>query len=163
MKITTKGRYAVTAMLDLAMYKGKGPVNLQEISSRQCISLSYLEQLFSNLRKQGLIESTRGPGGGYKIGRAVEDISVAEVIRSVDATVDATRCGGSRDCRVEGGCLSHDLWVKLSIQIDDYLSTISLAELLEDRKARQALQQEQKEQVEQPIIPMREFPRGEIN
>lgn len=137
MKLTTKGRYAVTAMLDLAMHYGEGPINLAEISSRQCISLSYLEQLFSRLRKRGLVDSARGPGGGYLLGRVADEISVSDVIRAVDETVDATRCGGSRDCQGKRGCLTHDLWEGLSTQIDDFLSAISLGDLVEQKRAKQ--------------------------
>jgi len=147
MKLTTKGRYAVTAMLDLALHYGQGPINLAEISSRQCISLSYLEQLFSRLRKKGLVASARGPGGGYLLGHASEDISVSDVIHAVDESVDATRCGGSRDCQGEGGCLTHDLWFELSQQINDFLCGITLADLVEQRNARHANQQQV-----QPII-----------
>ena len=131
MKLTTKGRYAVTAMLDLALHKGQGLVNLSEISSRQAISLSYLEQLFSRLRKQGLVSSSRGPGGGYSLGHDAAQISVADVIRAVDETVDATRCHGKKNCHGEDRCLTHDLWEELSQQITDFLSDISLASLVE--------------------------------
>lgn len=146
MKLTTKGRYAVTAMLDLAMHYGEGPINLAEISSRQCISLSYLEQLFSRLRKQGLVDSARGPGGGYLLGRVADEISVSDVIRAVDESVDATRCGGSRDCQGKGGCLTHDLWEGLSNQIDEFLSGISLRDLVEQKLAKQTMQQQDQEQ-----------------
>ena len=130
MRLTTKGRYAVTAMLDLALHHGQGPINLAEISSRQGISLSYLEQLFSKLRKQGLVDSARGPGGGYLLGRPADDISIAEVIRAVDETVDATRCGGSKNCHGEERCLTHDLWEELSKQIEEFLRGISLDNLV---------------------------------
>jgi Rrf2 family transcriptional regulator, iron-sulfur cluster assembly transcription factor len=131
MKLTTKGRYAVTAMLDLALHHGQGPINLADISSRQGISLSYLEQLFSRLRKQGLVSSSRGPGGGYSLGRPAEEISVSDVIRAVDEPVDATRCHGKKNCHGEDRCLTHDLWEELSQQITDFLSNISLASLVE--------------------------------
>jgi Rrf2 family iron-sulfur cluster assembly transcriptional regulator len=131
MKLTTKGRYAVTAMLDLALHQGQGPINLSEISSRQGISLSYLEQLFSRLRKQGLVSSSRGPGGGYSLGRLAAEISVSDVIRAVDETVDATRCHGQKNCHGEDRCLTHDLWEELSAQITGFLSNISLASLVE--------------------------------
>ena len=133
MKLTTKGRYAVTAMLDLALNQGKGPINLAEISSRQGISLSYLEQLFSRLRKQGLVDSARGPGGGYLLGKPARDISVVDVIRAVDETVDATRCGGARNCHGDERCITHDLWEELSNQIADFLAGISLHDLVERR------------------------------
>ncbi|NKB35912.1 MAG: Fe-S cluster assembly transcriptional regulator IscR [Gammaproteobacteria bacterium] len=131
MKLTTKGRYAVTAMLDLGLHQGQGPINLSDISSRQGISLSYLEQLFSRMRKQGLVSSSRGPGGGYTLGRGAEEISVADVIRAVDETVDATRCHGKKNCHGEDRCLTHDLWEELSGQITEFLSSISLASLVE--------------------------------
>jgi Rrf2 family transcriptional regulator, iron-sulfur cluster assembly transcription factor len=130
MKLTTKGRYAVTAMLDLALHQGQGPINLSDISSRQGISLSYLEQLFSRLRKQGLVSSSRGPGGGYALGREAAEISVSDVIRAVDETVDATRCHGQKNCHGEDRCLTHDLWEELSQQITGFLSGISLASLV---------------------------------
>ena len=133
MKLTTKGRYAVTAMLDLALSQGKGPINLAEISSRQGISLSYLEQLFSRLRKQGLVGSARGPGGGYLLGKPAQDISIVDVIRAVDESVDATRCGGSKDCHGEQRCITHDLWEQLSNQIANFLAGISLHDLVEQR------------------------------
>ena len=137
MKLTTKGRYAVTAMLDLALHQGQGPINLSDISSRQDISLSYLEQLFSRLRKQGLVSSSRGPGGGYSLGRDAAAISVADVISAVDETVDATRCHGKKNCHGEERCLTHELWEELSDQITSFLSDISLESLVERRSIRQ--------------------------
>lgn len=137
MKLTTKGRYAVTAMLDLALSQGLGPINLAEISSRQGISLSYLEQLFSRLRKQGLVDSARGPGGGYLLGKPAADISVVDVIRAVDESFDATRCGGSKNCRGEERCITHDLWEGLSKQIADFLAGISLHDLVQQRNIDQ--------------------------
>jgi len=131
MRLTTKGRYAVTAMLDLALHAGEGPITLSDISHRQGISLSYLEQLFSRLRKQGLVESTRGPGGGYRLGRPAQEIAVANVITAVDESVDATRCGGLENCQGEQRCLTHELWCELSQQIYDFLSNINLAQLVE--------------------------------
>ena len=137
MRLTTKGRYAVTAMLDLALHDSKAPINLADISSRQGISLSYLEQLFSRLRKQGLVSSARGPGGGYRLGRTSSQISVADVISAVDETVDATRCGGSRNCHGEERCLTHDLWEELSDQISDFLDSISLHDLVQRKSVIQ--------------------------
>ena len=136
MKLTTKGRYAVTAMLDLALHKEQGPVNLADISSRQGISLSYLEQLFSRLRKQGLVVSSRGPGGGYLLGKPVQDISVSDVICAVDENVDATRCAGKQNCQGEDRCLTHDLWQELSEQITNFLGGISLADLIQRRTVK---------------------------
>jgi Rrf2 family iron-sulfur cluster assembly transcriptional regulator len=133
MRLTTRGRYAVTAMLDLALHYQSGPVSLAEIAERQGISQSYLEQLFSRLRKRGLVDGTRGPGGGYRLVKSSELISVADVIDAVDETVDATRCGGQRNCQGEQRCLTHDLWAGLSTQIRDFLSNISLNELVGQR------------------------------
>jgi Rrf2 family iron-sulfur cluster assembly transcriptional regulator len=130
MRLTTKGRYAVTAMLDLAIHNDHGPISLADISGRQAISLSYLEQLFSRLRKQGLVVSTRGPGGGYSLSRPADEIVVADVITAVDETVDTTRCGGAADCQNHQQCLTHDLWSDLSNQIRSFLSGISLGELM---------------------------------
>lgn len=131
MKLTTKGRYAVTAMLDLAMHNGGQPVSLAEISERQDISLSYLEQLFSKLRRAGLVVSMRGPGGGYQLNGEPADIVVADIITAVDESVDATRCGGMADCQDNKRCLTHDLWADLSNQIRTFLSDITLADMTE--------------------------------
>jgi len=136
MKLTTKGRYAVTAMLDLALHYDQDPINLADISARQGISLSYLEQLFSRLRKQGLVESARGPGGGYMLARQAGHISISDVIRAVDETVDATRCGGQKNCQDDGRCLTHDLWEELSNQITGFLTNITLADLVNRRAVR---------------------------
>ena len=133
MRLTTKGRYAVTAMLDLAMHHGNGPTALADIARRQGISLSYLEQLFARLRRQGLVSSVRGPGGGYNLAREGGDIHIAEVIAAVDENLDTTRCGGAGNCHNDGPCLTHDLWQDLSDRIYDYLSHVSLQELV-DRK-----------------------------
>jgi Rrf2 family iron-sulfur cluster assembly transcriptional regulator len=126
MRLTTKGRYAVTAMVDLALNGERGRVSLAEIAERHGISQSYLEQLFAALRRQGLVDGTRGPGGGYQLGRPRSEISVADVIDAVDESVDATRCGGRRNCRGDQGCLTHDLWEELSRQIRQYLSSVTL-------------------------------------
>jgi len=133
MRLTTKGRYAVTAMLDLALNQGKGPTALADIAQRQGISLSYLEQLFAKLRRRDLVTSVRGPGGGYNLGRAAGDIRVAEVIAAVDETVDTTRCGGAGDCLDGRPCLTHELWRDLSDRIQDYLQGITLQQLVERR------------------------------
>lgn len=137
MKLTTKGRYAVTAMLDLALHDGEGPVALSDIATRQGISLSYLEQLFARLRKRGLVKSVRGPGGGYRLARESCDIAVSDVIWAVDEMVDATRCGGRENCQREERCLTHDLWEDLSRQIRDFLNGIDLAQLVERRRVRE--------------------------
>lgn len=130
MKLTTKGRYAVTAMLDLAFHGKEGPVSLADIARRQGISLSYLEQLFTRLRKEGLVTSTRGPGGGYSMSRPADRIAVAQVISAVDENVDATRCGGLSNCQNEQQCLTHDLWTDLSRQIFNFLNEITLGQLM---------------------------------
>jgi len=137
MKLTSKGRYAVTAMLDLALHADKGPVTLAGISERQGISLSYLEQLFTRLRKQGLVCSTRGPGGGYSLSRSAHEIPVADVVTAVDESVDATRCGGRGNCQEGKRCLTHDLWTELSEQIFSFLSDITLGQLVDQGIAKQ--------------------------
>ena len=134
MKLTTKGRYAVTAMLDLALHYGEGPITLTDIAQRQGISLSYLEQLFSRLRKRSLVSSVRGPGGGYSLGKEAREIFVGEVISAVDENMDTTRCHGAHNCQNNERCLTHDLWSDLSSQIYTYLNNISLQDLM-DRKA----------------------------
>lgn len=130
MRLTTKGRFAVTAMLDLALRGGKNPVTLAGISERQDISLSYLEQLFSRLRRHALVESVRGPGGGYYLAKPLADVSVADIIRAVDEPIDATQCGGKENCHEEHRCLTHDLWVGLNSHIYDYLDNVTLASLV---------------------------------
>ena len=142
MRLTTKGRYAVTAMLDLAIHRGSGPIALADIAQRQGISLSYLEQLFSRLRKRSLVSSVRGPGGGYNLARSASKIHIAEVISAVDENVDATRCGGAHNCQNEGPCLTHDLWQDLSRRISEYLDRISLQDLM-DRKGVQEVARQQ--------------------
>ena len=130
MKLTTKGRYAVTAVLDLAFHEGNGPVSLAEISERQGISLSYLEQLFSRLRRNDVVASTRGPGGGYSLARPENEISMAEIIRAVDESYDARSCGGEGTCSGdEYQCLTHDLWQELSEEIHGFLNGIMLSEM----------------------------------
>jgi Rrf2 family iron-sulfur cluster assembly transcriptional regulator len=133
MRLTTKGRYAVTAMLDLAIHHDHGPITLADISQRQGISLSYLEQLFSKLRKNGLVDSARGPGGGYRLSRGSDLITVAEVIMAVDENVDATRCKGMKNCQDDHACLTHELWTDLSHEIRNFLSSITLAQVVEKR------------------------------
>lgn len=136
MRLTTKGRYAVTAMLDLALHSTEGPVSLADISSRQEISLSYLEQLFSKLRQNGLVCSVRGPGGGYRLKHPLDEVFVAQIVDAVNESVDATNCGGKGNCQQGEVCLTHYLWSDLSQQIHDFLSGISLASLV----ARQDVQ-----------------------
>ncbi|GAA0220276.1 MULTISPECIES: Rrf2 family transcriptional regulator [Methylophaga] len=130
MRLTTKGRYAVTAMLDLSLNYGVGAITLADISERQGISLSYLEQLFARLRKQGLVSSSRGPGGGYRLSRAADTITVLDVISAVDEKVDSTQCEGRQNCHGHEQCLSHELWQSLSDQIRVYLDGITLAQVV---------------------------------
>lgn len=137
MRLTTKGRYAVTAVLDLAINEGQGPIALADIAERQGISLSYLEQLFAKLRKCGVVSSVRGPGGGYHLARAAGTIHVAEVITAVDEHLDTTRCAGAGDCKDGGPCLTHNLWMDLSERIHGYLTNISLQDLVERRPQRE--------------------------
>ena len=133
MRLTTRGRYAVTAMLDLALHSQSRPVSLAEISERQTISLSYLEQLFSRLRKAGLVDSVRGPGGGYLLVGQADLVCVADIIKAVNESIDSTNCGGKGDCQGGSICLTHNLWNDLSRQINDFLSGISLADLVAKR------------------------------
>ena len=136
MRLTTKGRYAVTAMLDLAINFDKGSITLSDISKRQGISLSYLEQLFSKLRRNGLVDSARGPGGGYRLSRVAKEICVADVITAVDEKVDARKCEGKGDCNGDSPCLTHDLWCDLSDQIYDFLQSIDLDQLVKQENAK---------------------------
>ena len=135
MRLTTKGRYAVTAMLDLSLHGNTGPISLADISKRQEISLSYLEQLFSKLRQHQLVSSVRGPGGGYRLSRDSADIYVAQIIDAVNESIDATSCKGAGNCKNGKVCLTHNLWADLSEQIHHFLSGISLASLVERREA----------------------------
>jgi len=134
--LTTKGRYAVTAMLDLASHAGVKPTTLADIARRQGISLSYLEQLFAPLRRQSLVVSVRGPGGGYRLARDPDRIFIGEVIVAVDEQLDATRCGGERDCQARGACLTHQLWEDLSDHIRGYLHGISLKDLVDHKQVK---------------------------
>ena len=144
MKLTSKGRYAVTAMLDVALHSTKGPVPLADISERQEISLSYLEQLFSRLRKEKLVKSVRGPGGGYLLGRSALSIAVGDVIRAVDESVDATRCQGQADCQGGEKCLTHNLWQDLSDRISVFLDSITLGELMSKRDVKDVAKRQDK-------------------
>ncbi|WP_141440005.1 Fe-S cluster assembly transcriptional regulator IscR [Vreelandella titanicae] len=130
MRLTTKGRYAVTAMLDLALHAHNGPTSLSDISQRQELSLSYLEQLFARLRRAGLVNSVRGPGGGYLLSQPADAISVSKVIDAVNESVDATRCQGLSDCQQGDTCLTHHLWCELSVQIRHFLDDMTLAQLM---------------------------------
>jgi Rrf2 family iron-sulfur cluster assembly transcriptional regulator len=145
MRLTTKGRFAVTAMIDLALRQDKGPVTLAGISERQEISLSYLEQLFGKLRRHEIVESVRGPGGGYNLARRAEDVTVADIIIAVDEPLDATQCGGKENChsgKQEHGarCMTHDLWATLNAKMVDYLDSVSLKDLVDQQRQKSAEQ-----------------------
>jgi Rrf2 family iron-sulfur cluster assembly transcriptional regulator len=144
MRLTTKGRYAVTAMLDLAYHSHKKPVTLTDIASRQTISLSYLEQLFARLRFSGLVVGVRGPGGGYKLSKEAVEINIADIICAVDEPIDSTNCAGKGDCQDGLPCLTHELWLGLSDQIRNYLEGISLGELLERESVNKVAKRQDK-------------------
>ncbi|HWW08541.1 Fe-S cluster assembly transcriptional regulator IscR [Collimonas sp.] len=157
MRLTTKGRFAVTAMIDLALRQGNGPVTLSAISERQEISLSYLEQLFGKLRRHQIVESVRGPGGGYNLARKAEDVTVADIIIAVDEPLDATQCGGKENCHSPdhaGGsrCMTHDLWSTLNAKMVEYLDSVSLKDLVDQQHAQQ--QAQQKKTLEQNVVVM---------
>ena len=137
MRLTTKGRFAVTAMIDLAMRQHNGPVTLAGISQRQKISLSYLEQLFGKLRRHELVESTRGPGGGYTLARPLREVTVADIIFAVDEPLDATSCGGKENCHDDGPCMTHELWASLNRKMIEFLDSVSLQELVEQQRGRE--------------------------
>ena len=137
MRLTTKGRFGVTAMVDLAMSQGEHPVTLAAISQRQKISLSYLEQLFGKLRRRALVDSVRGPGGGYRLARDMAQISVADIILAVDETLDSTQCGGMENCRDDNKCITHNLWANLNQHIFNYLGSVTLKQLVDEQKPRQ--------------------------
>lgn len=153
MRLTTKGRYAVTAMLDLALNKEKGPVSLADISERQGISLSYLEQLFAKLRKCALVTSVRGPGGGYLLNQECEQITVASIIDAVNESIDATGCNNQGNCQAGETCLTHHLWSDLSDQIHNFLSDISLADLLKRRDVMAVADRQSQSTVADGLIP----------
>ena len=142
MRLTTKGRYAVTAMLDLALHKNQGPVSLADISRRQAISLSYLEQLFAKLRRGSLVSSVRGPGGGYELHRGADAIFIAQIVDAVNESVDTTKCKGKGDCQGGETCLTHYLWEDLSEQIHAFLEGISLADLVAKNEVKQISEQQ---------------------
>ncbi|HUX23100.1 MAG TPA: Fe-S cluster assembly transcriptional regulator IscR [Burkholderiales bacterium] len=135
MRLTTKGRFAVTAMLDLALRHKQGPVTLAGIGVRQSISLSYLEQLFGKLRRHGLVQSVRGPGGGYRLARLTEKVSVADIILAVDEPLDATQCGGLENCQEDKRCMTHNLWATLNDKLYDYLNSVTLQDLVNEQLA----------------------------
>jgi Rrf2 family iron-sulfur cluster assembly transcriptional regulator len=136
MRLTTKGRFAVTAMLDLALHSTKGPVTLAGISGRQRISLSYLEQLFGKLRRRALVESVRGPGGGYHLARDASLITVADMINAVEESIDSTQCGGKENCHDNQRCMTHDLWEELNATVHGFLSRVTLAQLVEKQRTK---------------------------
>jgi Rrf2 family iron-sulfur cluster assembly transcriptional regulator len=137
MRLTTKGRFAVTAMIDLGLRQDKGPVTLSAISQRQKISLSYLEQLFGRLRRHELVESMRGPGGGYRLARPGRDITVADIIYAVDEPLDATQCGGKQNCLDDQVCMTHELWASLNRHMVDFLDSVSLQDLVDEQRQKQ--------------------------
>ena len=132
----TKGRLAVAAMMDIAMIRGRQPVTLAAISQRQKISLSYLEQLFGKLRRRGLVDSVRGPGGGYRLARATEKVSVADIVLAVDEPLDATQCGGLENCQEDKRCMTHNLWATLNDKLYDYLNSVTLQDLVNEQLAK---------------------------
>jgi len=134
MRLTTKGRFAVTAMIDVALHGDGGPVTLAAVSERQRISLSYLEQLFGKLRRHGIVDSVRGPGGGYNLARAAAELSVADIITAVDEPIDATQCGGRENCHDERRCMTHELWASLNHHIFTFLDSVTLAELVRQQQ-----------------------------
>lgn len=138
MRLTTKGRFAVTAMIDLALRQHSGPVTLAGIAERQKISLSYLEQLFGKLRRNHLVASVRGPGGGYCLAKTMDQMSVADIIQAVDETLDATQCGGRGDCHDDHPCMTHNLWTSLNQKMFDYLRSVTLQELVDQQKGNAA-------------------------
>lgn len=139
MRLTTKGRFAVTAMIDLALRQDAGPVTLAGISERQRISLSYLEQLFGKLRRHRIVGSVRGPGGGYQLAKAVESITVADIIVAVDEPLDATSCGGKQNCKDDQRCMTHELWTSLNEKMFDFLNSVSLADLVAQQRQRESV------------------------
>lgn len=136
MRLTTKGRFAVTAMIDLALRDGQGPVTLAGISERQRISLSYLEQLFGKLRRNKLVDSVRGPGGGYRLAKPMSEVSVVDIILAVDEPIDATQCGGKENCHDDQRCMTHDLWANLNAKIYDYLTVVTLEQLVTSQRVK---------------------------
>lgn len=153
MRLTTKGRFAVTAMMDLALRGDDGPVALAGVAERQSISLSYLEQLFGKLRRYKLVDSVRGPGGGYCIAKPLAQLTVADIIRAVDEHLDATQCGGQENCQDEHRCMTHELWSTLNAKMFDYLASVTLAELVDREKAKAGTRGESIIEVQRPLGP----------
>jgi len=154
MRLTTKGRFAVTAMVDLTMRQARGPVTLAGISERQRISLSYLEQLFGKLRRRKLVNSTRGPGGGYTLAKDAKDITIAEIIVAVDEPLDATQCGGKENCLEDRRCLTHDLWERLNEKIYEYLASVTLADLVAHQNGKPVAILRDRRAEEKPAAPV---------
>lgn len=152
MRLTTKGRYAVTAMLDLALHSDEGPVSLADVAHRQGISLSYLEQLFARLRREALVQSVRGPGGGYRLGRGEDEIFVAQVVDAVNESLDTTRCQHRGDCQNGEMCLTHHLWSDLSEEIHGFLNRISLADLMSKREIQIVAARQNRRQKDTMVI-----------
>jgi Rrf2 family iron-sulfur cluster assembly transcriptional regulator len=142
MRLTTKGRFAVTAMIDLALHQGDGPVTLAEISGRQSISLSYLEQLFGKLRRRELVDSVRGPGGGYNLAKDLAAVTVADIVTAVDEPLDATQCGGKENCDDDRRCMTHDLWESLNRKMYEFLDSVSLQDLVVKQQQKIAVMQD---------------------
>jgi Rrf2 family transcriptional regulator, iron-sulfur cluster assembly transcription factor len=161
MKLSTKARYAVTAMLDLALHESRGSVALADISHCQGISLSYLEQLFAKLRRNELVVGMRGPGGGYRLARPAREITVAEVVRAVDERVDTTRCEGRENCQEGKRCLTHELWTQLSDQIHEFLDGINLAQFAEKPTVRAMAERREAEHGRRRKLPADRVPHQE--
>ena len=142
MQLTTKGRYAVNALLDLALHDSEGPVALADIAKRQSISQTYLEQLFSKLKRHGLVSSSRGPRGGYRLALEAEEISIAKIIYSVDEKIDITRCHGKQNCQKDKRCLTHDLWMELNIHVSGFLNGITIFDLINRNNVRHVSKQQ---------------------
>ncbi len=144
MRLTTKGRFAVTALMDLALHRTEGPVTLAAISERQKISLSYLEQLFGKLRRRAVVDSVRGPGGGYLLARPLRELTVAQIVRAVDEPLDATQCGGKQNCLDDHPCMTHELWTNLNTCIQGYLETVTLEYLVQQERERETRQEKER-------------------
>lgn len=158
MRLTTKGRFAVTAMIDLGLRQHSGPVTLATISQRQNISLSYLEQLFGRLRRHELVASVRGPGGGYLLARVARKITVADIVLAVDEPLDATHCGGKENCNIgrnghSGKCMTHELWSALNRKVVDFLDSVSLQDLVDQERMRQLAQSTKEQQATVKLVP----------
>jgi Rrf2 family iron-sulfur cluster assembly transcriptional regulator len=142
MQLTTKGRYAVNALLDLALHDSEGPVALADIAKRQSISQTYLEQLFGKLKRHALVTSSRGPHGGYRLALGTEKISIAKIIYSVDEKVDITRCHGKQNCQKDQRCLTHDLWMELNMHVSGFLNGITLFDLIQRNNVKDVAQKQ---------------------